>query len=133
MNIFFKAALGIFFGFLFQASSQEPTPTPAPAVEQDYHQLLDEVRQGGLEEFQKRKPATPEEYREYLHLLTQLVESETLADDWGRAANTLQKKPPKFARPSRISNPRKSLLRPDSNFTTKRGSKAGRRRIGSRP
>ena len=91
MNIFFKAALGIFFGFLFQASSQEPTPTPTSVVEQDYHQLLDEVLQGGLEEFQKRKPATPEEYREYLHLLTQLVESKTLAEDWGSAANALEK------------------------------------------
>lgn len=91
MNIFFTAALGIFFGFLFQASSQEPTPTPISAVEKDYHQLLDEVRQEGLEEFQKQKPATPEEYREYLHLLTQLVECETLAEDWGSAANALEK------------------------------------------
>jgi len=91
MNIFFHSALGIFFGFLFHASSQEPTPTPTPAVEQDYHQLLDEVRQGGLEEFQTRKPATPEEYREYLHLLTQIVESNTLAKDWGSAVDTLLK------------------------------------------
>jgi len=90
MNIFFKAGLGIFFGFLFQAVSQETAPTPIPTIEKDYHQILDEVRQGGLEQFQQRKPATPEEYREYLHLLTQLVESETLAKDWGGAANALE-------------------------------------------
>jgi small-conductance mechanosensitive channel len=90
MNIFFKAGLGIFFGFLFQALCQETAPTPIPTIEKDYHQILDEVRQGGLEQFQQRKPATPEEYREYLHLLTQLVESETLAKDWGGAANALE-------------------------------------------
>ena len=90
MNIFFKAGLCIFFGFLFQALCQETAPTPIPTIEKDYHQILDEVRQGGLEQFQQRKPATPEEYREYLHLLTQLVESETLAKDWGGAANALE-------------------------------------------
>lgn len=90
MNIFFKAGLYIFFGFLFQALSQETAPTPIPTIEKDYHQILDEVRQCGLEQFQQIKPATPEEYREYLHLLTQLVESETLAKDWGGAANALE-------------------------------------------
>jgi hypothetical protein len=34
--------------------------------------MLEDARQGGLKEFQKQEPATPEEYREYLQLLTQL-------------------------------------------------------------
>jgi hypothetical protein len=80
MNIFLKATLGIFFAFIVQASSQEPTPIPTPTVDKDYHQLLDAARQSGLEEFQKQQPATPEEYREYVHLLTKLVEAQTLTE-----------------------------------------------------
>ena len=91
MNIFFKAVFGIFLATALQVLCQEPATAPAPDARPDFHQLLDEVRQGGLEEFQKRKPATPEEYREYLHLLTQLVECETLAGDWGSAANALER------------------------------------------
>jgi len=91
MNIFLKATLGIFFAFILQAPSQEPTPTPTPAVDKDYHQLLDAARQAGLEEFQKQEPATPEEYREYIHLLTKLVEAQTLTEEWGTAAMALEK------------------------------------------
>ena len=91
MNIFLKATLGISFAFILQASSQEPTPTPTPTVDKDYHQLLDAARQSGLEEFQKQQPATPEEYREYIHLLTQLVEAQTMTEDWGTAAKALEK------------------------------------------
>ena len=91
MNIFFKAALGLFFAFILQASSQEPTPLPTPTAGKDYHQVLDAARQSGLEEFQKQQPATPEEYREYIHLLTQLVEAQTMTEDWGTAAKALEK------------------------------------------
>lgn len=91
MNIFLKATLGIFFAFILQAPSQEPTPTPTPAVDKDYHQLLDAARQAGLEEFQKQEPATPEEYREFIHLLTKLVEAQTLTEEWGTAAMALEK------------------------------------------
>jgi small-conductance mechanosensitive channel len=90
MNNFFKAALGISFAFVLQATSQEPTPSPTPTVDKDYHELLDATRQAGLEEFQKQEPATQEEYREYLHLLTQLVESQTLTDDWKNTAELLE-------------------------------------------
>jgi small-conductance mechanosensitive channel len=91
MNIFSKAALGIFFAFILQASSQEPPLIPTPAVSKDYHQLLDAARQAGLEKFQKQQPATPEEYREYVHLLTKLVEAQTLTEEWGTAAMALEK------------------------------------------
>jgi hypothetical protein len=91
MNIFFKAVLSIFAATALQAFGQDSTPTPMPDSKPDIHQLLDEVRQGGLEEFQKKEPATPEEYREYVHLLTQLVEAETLTEDWANAADTLDK------------------------------------------
>jgi small-conductance mechanosensitive channel len=91
MNILLKAALGIFFAFIVQASSQEPTPIPTPTVSKDYHQLLDAARQAGVEEFQKQQPATPEEYREYVHLLTKLVEAQSLTEEWGTAAMALEK------------------------------------------
>ena len=92
MNIFFQSAFGLLFFFGSAAFCQSPSPTPveAPVVEKDTHAILEEARQGGLEEFQKKEPATPEEYREYLQLLTQLIEAETLADDWKSAARTMQ-------------------------------------------
>ncbi|MEI8294222.1 MAG: mechanosensitive ion channel domain-containing protein [bacterium] len=90
MNNFFKAVFGISAAFALQAFCQDSTPAPAPDVRPDTHQLLEEVRQAGLEEFQKKEPATPEEYREYLHLLTRLVESETLGDDWVGTADALE-------------------------------------------
>ena len=92
MNIFFQPAFALLFFFGSVAFCQNPTPAPGeiPIVEKDTHAILEEARQGGLEEFQKKEPATPEEYREYLQLLTQLIEAETLADDWESAARTMQ-------------------------------------------
>lgn len=92
MNIIFRVAVIFLLFFASAVYCQSPTPTPleAPVVKKDFHAILEEVRQGGLEEFQKQEPATPEEYREYLQLLTQLTEADTLADDWKRAAQTMQ-------------------------------------------
>ena len=92
MNIIFHVALGFLFFFGSSVYCQSPTPTPVKAsvVEKNSHAILEEARQGGLEEFQKQEPATPEEYREYLQLLTQLTEADTLEDDWKRAAQTMQ-------------------------------------------
>lgn len=71
-----------------QTPAPSPSATASPAA--DPHLLLEKARIGGLEEFQKSEPATPEEYREYLQVLTQWVEAVTLAEDWKSAAQTMK-------------------------------------------
>lgn len=86
MNIFLRATLA--FLLLLTAPLFGQTPTPSPSV--DPHLLLENARKGGFEEFQKSEPATPEEYQEYIQVLTQWVEAQTLAEDWKNAAQALQ-------------------------------------------
>ena len=64
-------------------ASSTPTPAhPAP----DYAAMLSAALDGGLEMFQKTDPATPEEFRDYLHLLGQIVEMKTFKEE--RATST---------------------------------------------
>lgn len=92
MNIFFQALLGFLLFFGATAFSRDSTPAPEgpPTPVQNTDALLEQARVGGFEEFQKQEPATPGEYREYLQLLTQLIEAETLAEDWRGAARTME-------------------------------------------
>ena len=55
-----------------RAQSPSPQPTPAP----DYQALLDSANAAGFDGFSHQHPATEDEYREYIHLLSQIVRSE---------------------------------------------------------
>jgi small-conductance mechanosensitive channel len=60
-----------------QSPSPQPSPTPAP----DYQALLDSATAVGFDGFSQQQPATQEEYREYIHLLSQIVEMRTFLAD----------------------------------------------------
>ena len=92
MNIFFRATLAFLLCLAAPLFGQTPHPSPAeqPSQPVDPHSLLETARAGGFEEFQKSEPATPEEYREYIQILTQWVEAQTLAEDWKNAARTME-------------------------------------------
>jgi len=47
----------------------------------DYRSLLDEAVNGGFEAFETKQPATADEYREYVHLLGQVVEMRALLEE----------------------------------------------------
>jgi small-conductance mechanosensitive channel len=92
MNIFLRATLAFLLCLAAPLFGQTPHPSPAeqPSQPVDPHSLLETARAGGFEEFQKSEPATPEEYREYIQILTQWVEAQTLAEDWKNAARTME-------------------------------------------
>lgn len=92
MNIFFRATLAFLLCLAAPLFGQTPHPSPTeqPSQPVDPHSLLETARAGGFEEFQKSEPATPEEYREYIQILTQWVEAQTLAEDWKNAARTME-------------------------------------------
>ncbi|MFM8982857.1 MAG: mechanosensitive ion channel domain-containing protein [Spartobacteria bacterium] len=57
------------------------SPTPQPPAEPDYQSMLDAATAEGFAGFSRIKPATEDEYREYLHLLSQIVEMRTMLQD----------------------------------------------------
>lgn len=68
------------------AFAQTPTPASQPppvALErqQDYKALRDAVMNEGFEAFAKKEPATQEEFQEYVHLLSEIVEMQTVREE----------------------------------------------------
>ena len=57
------------------------SPTPQPPAEPDYQSLLDAATSQGFAGFSQLQPASGDEYREYIHLLSQIVEMRTLLQD----------------------------------------------------
>jgi len=115
MNIFLKATLGIFFTALLSSPAQEATPTPNPKEGKDYQAILDEAQKVGSEEFQKQEQATPEEYREYIHLLNQIVEADTLSLNWTRTVKAFEKQAAQVQKS--ISNFKAPDINPENGLT----------------
>ena len=92
MNIFLRATLAFLLYLAAPLCGQTPLTSPSeqPSSPVDPQSLLERARTGGFEEFQKSEAATPEEYREYIQILTQWVEAQTLAEDWKNAAQTME-------------------------------------------
>ena len=66
-------------------AASNPTPTP---LEPDYADMLTRALDEGFEGFQKTEPATPEEFRDYLHLLGQIVEMKTSKEKQAKRTQT---------------------------------------------
>ncbi|MBU6182124.1 MAG: hypothetical protein KGR46_04865, partial [Verrucomicrobia bacterium] len=73
-------AAGALF-LLIAPCAHAQSPTPQPPAEPDYQSLLDAATAQGFAGFSQIQPASEDEYREYIHLLSQIVEMRTLLQD----------------------------------------------------
>ena len=80
---FAKTALAALLALALSATlhAQSPSPQPSPTPAPDYQALLDSATAAGFDGFSQQQPATQEEYREYIHLLSQIVEMRTFLAD----------------------------------------------------
>ncbi len=67
-------------------ASSSPAPTPTSP---DYANMLTTALDEGLEGFQKTEPATPEQFRDYIHLLGQIVEMKTFKEKQSKRTQIL--------------------------------------------
>ncbi|MFY8267994.1 MAG: hypothetical protein ACOVLK_01215, partial [Terrimicrobiaceae bacterium] len=92
MSYLFKTCPATLFACLFfsclpcgvaqaPASQGAPSPPSSSMPQPDYRSLLDEAVNGGFEAFEAKQPATADEYREYVHLLGQVVEMRALLEE----------------------------------------------------
>lgn len=72
-----------------QTPAASPSASPV-ANEIDYSVLLRQVMDDGAEKFGKKEAATPEEYREYVNLLTQIIETQALMEERVSSAQSLR-------------------------------------------
>ena len=70
------------------APSVSSTPAPTPSAP-DYADMLTKALDEGFEGFQKAEPATLEEFRDYLHLLGQIVEMKTFKEKQAKRTQIL--------------------------------------------
>ena len=70
------------------APSVSSTPATTPSAP-DYADMLTKALDEGFEGFQKAEPATPEEFRDYLHLLGQIVEMKTFKEKQAKRTQIL--------------------------------------------
>lgn len=61
--------------------SASPSPSPSEAPPTDYSALLKEVINAGPDSFEKNDGATADEYREYVNLLSQIIETQALIEE----------------------------------------------------
>jgi len=95
--VFFKfSVLGILQVAAPFCPAQTASPTPAatttsqPGTNTDYDALLKEAIDAGLESFEKTKSATPDEYRDYITLLSQITEIRALNQERASSAQILK-------------------------------------------
>lgn len=85
------AAFSLATGNVSLAQTPAPSPSASPAApEIDYSALLKQVMDDGPENFGKKESSTPEEYRDYVNLLTQIIETEALMEERVSSAQSLR-------------------------------------------
>ncbi len=86
---------------LGRAESPSPQPSPTP----DFQALLDAANAAGFTGFSQQHPATEAEYREYIHLLSQIVEMRTFLADSSAAAGFFRDQAAKVSQKIAIFRP----------------------------